>query len=67
MKKTDKSTPISKALLEVWKWKDGVYKDTKRMPFEEKRKYFDASFQKALKILNGNLKTNPDGSYSIIR
>lgn len=67
MKKTDAATPISKALSEVWEWKDEVYKDTKDMSFDEKRKYFDRSFKKAVKTLNGKLKTNSDGSYSITR
>ena len=65
MKNIEKSK--SKALSEVWEWKEEVYEDIKDMPFEEKRKYFDASFKKVLKIMNGNFKTNPDGSVSIVR
>ncbi len=66
MKTIEKTVPISKALSEVWEWKDEVYKDIKNMSFEEKRKYYGKGLKEALKILNAKLKTNPDNSHSII-
>lgn len=67
MKTNEKTTPISKSLSEVWEWKDEVYKDIKEMSFEEKRAYFEKGLKEAVRMLNGKLKTNPDGSYSIVK
>jgi len=66
MKTIEKTVPISKALSEVWEWKDEVYKDIKDMSFEEKREYYEKRLKEAVKILNGKLKANPDGSYLIV-
>lgn len=60
-----KDVVISKALLEVWEWKDEVYKDIKDKTFDEKQKYYSEGIDEAVKRLNGNLTRNPDGSYSI--
>lgn len=57
----------TKALSEVWEWKEEVYKDINGMSFEEKRRYFEKGLNKALKLLKGKLKTNSDGSYSIVK
>ena len=62
-----KDVAISKALLEVWEWKDEVYKDIKDKTFEEKQKYYREGMDEAVKRLNGNLIRNPDGSYSIVK
>ena len=62
-----KKVPISKALVEVWEWKDEVYNDVKDMRFKEKEEYYANSLKEAAKILKGKLKANPDGSYSIIK
>ncbi len=67
MKTIEKKVPISKALVEVWEWKDEVYNDVKDMRFEEKEEYYANSLKEAAKILKGKLKANPDGSYSIIK
>lgn len=67
MKTIEKTIPISKALSEVWGWKDEVYKDVKDMSFDEKQEYYNKGLKEALKIVKGKLKSNPDGSYSIIR
>ncbi|HLG30112.1 MAG TPA: hypothetical protein VI387_07870 [Candidatus Brocadiales bacterium] len=67
MKTNEKTTPISSAITEVWEWKDEVYKDIKDMSFEEKRAYFEKCLKEAVRILKGRLKTNPDGSYSIVK
>ncbi len=67
MKTIEKALPVSKALSEVWEWKDEVYNDVKDMSFEEKKVYYERSVKEALRILKGKLKTNPDGSYSIVR
>ena len=67
MKTNEKIAPVSKALSEVWEWKDAVYKDIKNMSFEEKRVYFEDGLKEAVKMIKGNVKTNSDGSYSIVR
>lgn len=65
MKSTEKA--ISKALLEVWEWKEEVYKDIKDKTFEEKQKYYREGIDEAVKRLNGSLIKNIDGSYSIVK
>lgn len=67
MKTIEKKVPMSKALVEVWEWKDEVYNDVKDMRFEEKEEYYANSLKEAAKILKGKLKANLDGSYSIIK
>ncbi len=67
MKMIEKAVPISKALSEVWEWKEKVYKDIKDMSLEEKQEYYESSLKEALNILKGKLKKSPDGSYSVIR
>ena len=67
MKTNEKITPVSKALSEVWEWKDAVYKDIKNMSFEEKRVYFEKGLKEAVKMIKGKVKTNSDGSYSIVK
>jgi len=61
-----KNEAISKALSEVWKWKEEVYLDIKDKSFNEKRKYFREGIDEAVKILGGTLNKNEDGSYSIL-
>ena len=63
----EKIAPVSKALSEVWEWKDAVYKDIKNMSFEEKRVYFENDLKEAVKMIKGKVKTNSDGSYSIVK
>ena len=58
---------ISKALLEVWQWKDEVYKDIKNKTFEEKQKYYQEGIDEAVQRLNGSLIRNSDGSHSIAK
>ena len=67
MKTIEKTTPVSQALAEVWEWKDAVYNDVKDMCFEERQEYYTRGRSEAAKILKGKLKTNPDGSYSIVK
>ena len=67
MKTNEKMAPVSKALSEVWEWKDAVYKDIKNMSFEEKRVYFENDLKEAVKMIKGKVKTNSDGSYSIVK
>jgi len=67
MKTNEKIAPLSKALSEVWEWKDAVYKDIKNMSFEEKRVYFENDLKEAVKMIKGKVKTNSDGSYSIVK
>jgi len=61
-----KNDTISKALTEVWKWKEEVYQDIKNKSFNEKRKYFREGLEEAIKVTGGKLNKNDDGSYSII-
>ena len=67
MKTNEKMAPVSKALSEVWEWKDAVYKDIKNMSFDEKRAYFEKGLKEAVKMIKGKVKTNSDGSYSIVK
>ena len=67
MKTNEKIAPVSKALSEVCEWKDAVYKDIKNMSFEEKRVYFEKGLKEAVKMIKGKVKTNSDGSYSIVK
>lgn len=67
MKTIEKPVPVSKALAEVWEWKEKTYSDVKDMCFEERREYYSTGLKKAVKLLKGKLKTNSDGSYSIVR
>lgn len=67
MKTIEKPVPVSKALAEVWEWKENTYSDVKDMCFEERREHYSNGLKKAVNLLKGKLKTNPDGSYSIIR
>ncbi|MBI5048164.1 MAG: hypothetical protein HZB54_04375 [Deltaproteobacteria bacterium] len=53
--------------MEVWEWKDEVYNDVKDLRFKEKQEYYAKGLKEAAKILEGNIKTNPDGSYSIVK
>ena len=66
MKTIEEDNLISKALREVWEWKNEVYMDIKDKTFEEKHKYYEDGLKEAAKLLKGRLKKNPDGSYSII-
>ncbi len=61
-----KNNIISHAIEEVWEWKDNVYQDIKDKNFKEKKEYFNSGLRDAVKIINGKLVKNPDGSYSII-
>jgi hypothetical protein len=67
MKTIEKKAPVSKALAEVWEWKEETFNDVKDMCFEEKQEYYSRGLKEAVKILKGKLKTNPDGSYSIVK
>lgn len=61
-----KNDNISKALTEVWKWKEEVYQDIKNKSFNEKREYFREGLEEAIKVTGGKLNKNDDGSYSIL-
>jgi len=66
MKTIERETFISKALMEVWEWKDEVYEDIKNKTFEEKQKYYEEGLKEAVRLLNGRIKRNPDGSYCLV-
>ncbi len=66
MKTIERETLISKALMEVWEWKDEVYEDIKNKTFEEKQKYYEEGLKEAVRLLNGRIKRNPDGSYCFV-
>lgn len=61
-----KTKTVSKSLDEVWEWKEEVYNDIKDKDFEGKKKYFKEGLDSAVKLLNGKLVKNSDGSYNII-
>ena len=58
-----KEKAISKALEEVWEWKEKVAKDIEGKNFEEKKRYFQEGIDEAAKLLKANLIKNSDGSY----
>ena len=61
MKSSEKNVPT--ALLEVWRWKDEVYKDIRNKTFEEKQEYYQEGINEAVQRLNAHLVKNVDGSY----
>ena len=61
-----KNDTISKALTEVWKWKEEVYQEIKDKSFYEKREYFREGLEEAIKVIGGKLNKNDDGSNSIV-
>ncbi|MFH1612448.1 MAG: hypothetical protein ABIB46_01755 [bacterium] len=65
MKSSEKNMPV--ALLEVWKWKNEVYRDIRNKTFEEKQKYYQEGMNEAVKRLNAHLIKNADGSYSFAK
>ena len=62
----ERKNTISKALTEVWKWKEEVYQDIKDKSFNEKREYFREGLEEAIKVTGSKLNKNDDGSYSIL-
>ncbi|MBI4826585.1 MAG: hypothetical protein HY807_09235 [Nitrospirae bacterium] len=56
---------ISRALTEVWEWKDAVNNDTTDMSVEERIKYFGDGLVLAEQLLHGRLIRNEDGSYTL--
>ena len=66
MKTIEKDTLVSKSLIEVWRWKEAVYEDIRNKTFKEKQKYYKEGLKEAVKLLNGRLKRNPDGSFCIV-
>lgn len=66
MKMTDEQH-TSNALLEVWTWKDSVYRDTAGKDFSEVRQYFADGMKEAAQILGASIVINSDGSYSFRR
>ena len=63
MKTTENVIAISRALTEVWEWKDAVLNDTKDMTVEERIKYYADGLVQAEQLLGGHLIRNEDGSY----
>ena len=47
----------SKALLEVWEWKDKVYRETKDMPTDEWLRYVHKNYEKMKKKYGLRLRT----------
>jgi hypothetical protein len=54
---------VSKALEEVWEWKNEVYEKTKNMSEEDLSKYFYEGLTSAAKSINAILVRCDDGSY----
>ena len=65
MKTTEHEVALSRALTEVWEWKDAVNTDTKDMSIEDRIKYFGEGLVQAEQLLHGRLIRNEDGSYSL--
>ena len=63
---TTKCEPaVSRALTEVWNWKEAVHNDTKDMSIEERIKYFGDGLVQAEQLLHCRLMRNEDGSYML--
>jgi hypothetical protein len=58
---------VSKALEEVWEWKEKVGREVAKKSWKEKREYYQKGLDEAAKILKSRLMKNPDGSYSFIK
>ena len=65
MKTAEHAITLSRALTEVWEWKDAVNNDTKDMSVEDRIKYFGDGLVQAEQLLHGRLIRNEDGSYSL--
>ena len=63
MKTTKKELKISKALEEVWQWKEKAFEETKNKSFEELHKIYSTSLKKAAEFINAELMENEDGTY----
>jgi hypothetical protein len=63
MKTTEHATTLSRALTEVWEWKDSVNNETKDMSVEDRIKYFSDGLVEAEQLLHVRLVRNEDGSY----
>ena len=64
MKKNSKD--VYPSLLEVWDWKDEVFKDIKNKSYKERTKYFQLGLVEASKLLGKNLIKKADGSYNFL-
>jgi hypothetical protein len=65
MKTTEHVITLSRALTEVWEWKDAVNNDTKDMSVADRIKYFGDGLVEAEQLLHGRLIRNEDGSYTL--
>jgi len=65
MKTAEYVITLSRALTEVWEWKDAVNNDTKDMSVEDRIKYYDVGLVQAEQLLHGSFIRNEDGSYSL--
>jgi hypothetical protein len=60
-----KPTPfISKALTEVWEWKNRAYSDTRHLTDAQLHLFYHNELEKAAALMNCDLVKNADGSYS---
>ncbi len=62
MKTIEKFT--SRALEEVWEWKEAVRQKTEDMSPEETLAFFERARERAASMMNCRLVKNPDGSYN---
>jgi hypothetical protein len=58
---------VSRALEEVWEWKEAVYEDTKDLTPEETIAYFHEGLKETARMMNAELVKNPDGSYRFVQ
>lgn len=66
MKTTKYKVKVSKALEEVWQWKEMVYLETNNKNFEEIKQIYFNSLKKTAELLNAKLVKNIDGTYRFI-
>ena len=66
MKTTTEKHQISKALQEVWDWKQKSYEDTKGMKFEQLKTHLRNSMEEIATMMNATIVLNPDGTCQLV-
>ena len=65
--KTTNELHISKALKEVWAWKEKAYQDTKNLSFEQLQEHYKKSVEKAAILLGTKIIQMENGAYKFAK
>ncbi|MDD5091859.1 MAG: hypothetical protein PHQ23_13205 [Candidatus Wallbacteria bacterium] len=57
---------VSRALIEVWEWKEKAGREMQGKNFRQKKACLKKSLDEAIMLIGGTLKKNPDGSFIIV-